>query len=83
MDKATLDSLKAAEKEGNPIKIWFATRSAEAWMEVRKEKMKNLEAEVAEVKLDLITECEKMGLDPNNFGLFDEVKVNFEKKEDA
>jgi hypothetical protein len=81
MDKATLDALKAAEKEGNPVKIWFATKSAEAWLEVRKEKMKNLEAEVAEVKLDLIAECEKMGKDPNDFGLFDEVKINFKEKE--
>lgn len=81
MDKSVLDAMKAAEKEGNPVKIWFATRSAEAWMEVRKEKMRDLEARVAELKLDIITECQKKGLDPNDFGLFDEVKIDLKEKE--
>lgn len=81
MDKSILEAMKTAEKEGSPTKIWFAYKAAEAWLEVRKEKMKDLSARIAELKLDLIGECEKMGIDPSSFGLFDEVKVNFKEKE--
>lgn len=82
MDKATLDAMKAAEKEGNPIKLWFASKAAEAWLEVRKEKMSELRARIAELRLDLINACQEMGMDPNDFGLFDEVKIeDFKEKE--